>query len=358
MKKYLFAFILLFIIPSCNYLQEQSTPHISTRMTSDRNKITKIAILPFKNKSEKKGAEEVLRKCFFTNLSIKGYEVLRLEEIDERLNLAAINASNLEKEDVYKVGRIVKADALIYGTVTKCCKRFYGVYSQVVLGAEIKMVDAESSSVIWQAVHTEKTHSDAIPVSPFSIPEAVIESSINVREKVIADTADRLVKKFLATIPGKDFHSPINATAITVRSDGTSTGVYYRVQDGDTLPGISEKFYDDASKAEELRKANNDVSDDTLKAGQELVIPDMPILNDIEEIHQIDRNKYKKTVYRVKWGDNLYEIASRVFQDGKRWTVIFDANKREIKDINDLPVGQVIIIPLTIPEADQFKSGI
>lgn len=343
---------------SCNYIQEQSTPHVGTLRTSERNNITTVAILPFKNKSEKTGAEEVLRKCFFTNLSIKGYEVLRLEEIDERLNLAAINASNLDIEDIYKVGRIVKADALIYGTVTRCSKNFYGVYSQVVLGAEMKMVDARSSIVLWQASHTEKTHSDSIPLSPFSIPEAVIDSSINVREKVVADTADRLVKKFLAAVPGKDFYSPSNANVITVKSDGTSTGVYYRVQDGDTLPGISEKFYNDASKTEELRKANNEVSDDTLIAGQVLVIPDMPILNDIEEVHLIDRKRYKKTVYRVKWGDSFYKIASRIFQDGKRWTVIFDANKREIKDINDLPVGQVIIIPLTISETDLFKSDI
>lgn len=355
MKKNFFAFIVLFTISSCNYLQEQSTPHISTSLTSDRNKITTVAILPFKNKCEKKGAEEVLRKCFFTNISIKGYNLLKLEEIDERLNLASIDTSNLDKEDVYKVGRIVKADALIYGTVTKCCKKFFGVYSQVVLGAELKMVDARSSKVIWQADHTEKTHSDAIPVSPFSIPEAVIESSINVREKVIADTADRLVKKFLASIPNKDFDSPISANVISVKSDGPSMGVYYRVQDGDTLSSISEKFYDDTSRAEEISETNKDVSDVTLKVGQELIIPDMPILKDIEESQQIDRNKHKKTVYRVKWGDSFYELASKVFDDGKRWTIVYDANKHEIKDIRDLPVGQVIIIPLTISKADSFK---
>lgn len=358
MKKHFFAFIILFTISSCNYLQEKSTPHIKTLRTTERNNITTVAILPFKNKSEKKGSEELLRKSFFINLNIKGYDLLKLEEIDERLNLAAINASNLDKEDVYKVGRIVKADALIFGTVTKCCKRFYGVYSQVILGAEMKMVDARSSNVLWQADHTEKTHSDAIPVSPFSIPEAVIESSINVREKVIADTADRLVKKFLVSIPDKEFDSSISANVISLKSNGVSLGVYYRVQDGDTLSSISEKFYDDTSRAEELSKTNKDVSDDTLKAGQELVIPDMPILDDIAESLQIDRNRYKKTVYRVKWGDNLYEIACRVFQNGKRWTVIHDANKREIKDINDLPVGQIIIIPLTIPETDIFKEDI
>ena len=341
-------------------MEERSTPHVKTLHPPQRNEISSVAILPFKNKTEKKGSEDILRKCFFTNLSTKGYNVLRLEEVDERLRLAAIDAFSLGTEDVYKVGRIVKADALIYGEVTKCSKRFFGVYSQVVFGAEMKMVDAKSSKVIWQADHIEKTHSDSmpVPVSPLSIPEAVVESSFNIREKVIAETADRLIKKFLASIPGKDFDSPISANVISVKSNGHSMEVYYRVQDGDTLSGISGKFYDDASRIEDIRSANMDISDETMKAGQELIIPDVPILKDIEESQQIDRNKYKKTVYRVKWGDSLYEIASKVFHDGKRWTVIYDSNKNEIRNIKDLPVGQVLIIPLTIPKSDSFKRDI
>ncbi len=339
-------------------MEERSTPHVKTLLPLQRNEISSVAILPFKNKTEKKGSEDILRKCFFTNLSTKGYNVLRLEEVDERLRLAAIDASNLDTEDVYKVGRIVKADALIYGVVTKCCKRFFGVYSQVVFGAEMKMVDARSSKIIWQADHTETTHGGSVPASPFSVPEAVIESSINVREKVVSETADRLVKKFIVSIPCKDFNSSINANTITIRPNGPSMEVCYRVQDGDTLSGISEKFYADAAKAEGICKANNGVSEETLKAGQELVIPDVLILTDIEESQRIDRNKYKKAVYRVKWGDSLYEIASKVFRDGKRWTIIYDSNKREIMNIKDLPVGQVLIIPLAIPQSDSFKRDI
>ena len=358
MKKYFFAFILLFIVSSCNYLEERATPHIKTLHPPKRNEINTVAILPFKNKTEKKGSEEILRKCFFANLSMKGYNILRLEEVDERLNLAAIDASNLDKEEVYKVGRIVKADALIYGVVTKCCKRFFGVYSQVVFGAEMKMVDARSSKVIWQADHTETTHGGSVPISPFSVPEAVIESSINVRDKVVSDTADRLAKKFITSIPCKDFNSSISSYSITIKSDGSSMAVCYRVQDGDTLSSISEKFYADTSRTEQIGNANKGVSDETLKAGQELVIPDVPILKDIDEAQSIDKNKYKKTVYRVKWGDSLYDIASKVFHDGKRWTIIYDSNKREIMNIKDLPVGQVLIIPLTIPKSDSFKKDI
>lgn len=357
-KKSTCIFFILFSISSCNYIEERATPHVKILHPPGRNEISTVAILPLKNMSGKKGTEDILRKCFFANLSTKGYDMIRLEEVDERLNLAAISVSDLDKENVYKIGRIVKADALIYGKITACYKRCVGVYSVVVLGAEMKMLEVKSSKVIWQADHTEKTHSDSIPASIYSIPEAVIESSFNLREKVITDTADRLAKKFIASIPGKDFDSPINANVIYIKSNGASIEVCYRVQAGDTLSNISSKFYDDTSRTEDISKANKGISDATLKTGQEMVIPDMLVLCDIEESQQVDKSKHKKSVYRVKWGDSLYDIASKVFHDGKRWTVIYDANKHEIKNTKDLPVGQVLIIPLTVPKSDSFKRGI
>ena len=105
-------------------MEERSTPHVKTLLPLQRNEISSVAILPFKNKTEKKGSEDILRKCFFTNLSTKGYNVLRLEEVDERLRLAAIDASNLDTEDVYKVGRIVKADALIMAKLQSVTRDF------------------------------------------------------------------------------------------------------------------------------------------------------------------------------------------------------------------------------------------
>ena len=71
-------------------------------------------------------------------------------------------------------------------------------------------------------------------------------------------------------------------------------GVYYRVQNGDTLQGISVKFYDDMSRTEDISNANNGVSNETLRAGQELIIPDMPIIGNIEEIQQINKKNTRR----------------------------------------------------------------
>jgi len=49
--------------------------------------------------------------------------------------------------------------------------------------------------------------------------------------------------------------------------------------------------------------------------------------------------------YTVKKGDTLYSLSRRFYGDGKLWTRIVDANRDKIKDVKDLPVGAVLVIP-------------
>ena len=85
-------------------------------------------------------------------------------------------------------------------------KLFSVIYSRVTIGAELELVDTVDSKTIWKANHEELTHSGTPPMSPFSIPEKIIESSINVRDKVIGDTADTLAQKLVKGIPECDVH--------------------------------------------------------------------------------------------------------------------------------------------------------
>ena len=165
------------------------------------------------------------------------------KRLTERLRLAAIDASNLDKEDVYKVRPDREGGRPHLWRGYKVLQEIFGVYSQVVFGAEMKMVDARSSKIIWQADHTETTHGGSVPASPFSVPEAVIESSINVREKVVSETADRLVKKIYCQY----FHPKILihlSTLIQSLSDPMGPQWKYAIECRmvDTLSGISEKF--------------------------------------------------------------------------------------------------------------------
>ena len=345
--------ILLFVIlalSSCNYFQEFSKPKITTLSPPKHNHIKTVAILPFKNLTDNEEISTILRKAIFSNLSLKDYYLIKLNRVDHGLQMASYHTTDLGNVGHYKLGELLNADALIYGTVTKCSKLYGVVYSRVAIGAEIEMVDASNSKIIWKANHVELTHSGTPPFSPFSIPEKIVDSTINIRDKVVIDTANKLARKFVEDIPESNTEYSSNyflrEHVINIRNVGNMKEVHYKVQRKDTLFKIAKKFYGHGSKWRNIKYANGEIESASLKVGHDLVLPDVPVLTNINDAELLDKEHYKKAVYKVKWGDSLYNIASTLYHDGTKWRIIYEDNKDKIENIKDLTVGQVLIIPL------------
>ena len=336
----------IFFLSSCNYYQEFSQPKITTLLIHKHNKIRTIAILPFKNRTDNKEIPTILRNAIFSNLSLKNYDLIKLNQVDHRLKMASYHTTDIGNIGHYKLGKLLDADALIYGTVTKCSKLYGVVYSRVAIGAEIEMVDASNSKIIWKANHVELTHSGTPPFSPFSIPEKIIDSTINIRDKVIIDTADTLAEKIVKGIPECCTNNFLSKNAIIIRNVGNRKVVYYKVQRNDTLFKIARKFYGHNSRWRNIKYSNDEIGSTSLRIGQDLVLPDVPVLANINDAVLLDKEHYKKAVYEVKWGDSLYNIASTLYHDGTKWRVIYEENKDVVESIESLPVGQVLIIPL------------
>ena len=49
--------------------------------------------------------------------------------------------------------------------------------------------------------------------------------------------------------------------------------------------------------------------------------------------------------YVVQKGDSLWKIAKRVYDDGTKYTVIYEANRDKIKNPNAIYIGQELTIP-------------
>lgn len=49
--------------------------------------------------------------------------------------------------------------------------------------------------------------------------------------------------------------------------------------------------------------------------------------------------------YRVRRGDTLSKISKKVYNDGTKWKVIYEANKDSLADPGDLKLGQSLRIP-------------
>jgi nucleoid-associated protein YgaU len=103
--------------------------------------------------------------------------------------------------------------------------------------------------------------------------------------------------------------------------------IQYTVVAGDTLRGIAEQFYGDENQWRRIFNANRDQLTDHDPIPMELVLR-IPWFN-----------------YTVIAGDTLRSLAQRFYGDETQWPVIFNANRDQIPNPDEIFPGQVLNIP-------------
>ena len=152
---------------------------------------------------------------------------------------------------------------------------------------------------------------------------------------------------------------PDDTVAVGRGDDGgddepTAGSAKYIVVENDSLWIIARKTLGAGHKWERIRDANPGIDPDRLKIGMELVIPAVgpapapdPQTADeptAEDPLGLGLNRDMRQV-QVMENDSLWTIAQREYNDGTKWTILWDANKHRLKDKNSLRVGQKILVP-------------
>jgi len=106
----------------------------------------------------------------------------------------------------------------------------------------------------------------------------------------------------------------------------------YTWRKGDTYATVATTYLG-AGQTNTLRKANEDRREESLRAGDQILIP-----TDGEQTAS-------SSVYTVVAGDVLGTISTKVYGTSKKWQQIFDANRDVLESANSLKVGQVLRIP-------------
>jgi len=108
-----------------------------------------VAILPFSNASEsQQGGQEVRRGFYnhFCSLPFKDMELIRVDNLLEKAGLT--DPVEISKKSPQELGKILGVDAVIYGEISNFDKLFAVVYSQVAVGAKIKMYDTKTGGAL------------------------------------------------------------------------------------------------------------------------------------------------------------------------------------------------------------------
>jgi putative chitinase len=119
----------------------------------------------------------------------------------------------------------------------------------------------------------------------------------------------------------------------------------YTVMEGDHLWSIAQANYGSGYNWVDIARENNLVDPGQIEVGQELRLPDAPVIEikTDAQLAQEQLGKIEGDKYTVEEGNNLWEIALRSYADGYAWTRIAEANNLANPDL--IEVGQELSIP-------------
>jgi len=160
-----------------------------------------VAILPFIDESKSQKGAEAVRRGFYNHLSSLPYKDMELFRIDHLLRKAGlIDPVDVHKTPPEKLKEILNVDAVVFGTISNFDKLFAGIYSQVSVGADIKMYDTQGH-FLWSGQHVAHIHEGGISTTPVGIVASIIAAAMNVRDIQLLRACDDLFRDMVKTIP-------------------------------------------------------------------------------------------------------------------------------------------------------------
>jgi len=181
-----------------------------------------VAVLPFIDLSGSKEGARAMRLGFYNHFSSLAFKDMELFKVDDLLTRAGLtDPQAIRNTPPQKLGEILGVDAVVTGDVSDFDKYFAVLYSQVAVGAEIKMYDTKTGRLLWTGKNKVRKHEGGFSTNPVGIVAAVIVTALNVRDIQLLRANDDLFRDMVKTIPTPSLAQAKRPPAITLLTQDT-----------------------------------------------------------------------------------------------------------------------------------------
>ena len=196
-----------------------------------------VAVLPFLNRTDKQEAFDIVRKSFHGHFSTLNFAAVPLYKIDQALRQAGLDTSDkVAQTPSAKLREILRVDAIIRGEVTHYDRIYVGVYSQVAVGAEMRMVEAKTDKELWWAKNVSRKHGGGIATTPVGLILTAVSTAFNMREIELLRSSDDLFREMVRSIPQPTLAQALRPPGIAILAhDGMRRTDRYALKAGDVL---------------------------------------------------------------------------------------------------------------------------
>ncbi|HET9647114.1 MAG TPA: LysM peptidoglycan-binding domain-containing protein [Microlunatus sp.] len=134
----------------------------------------------------------------------------------------------------------------------------------------------------------------------------------------------------------------------------------HRVETGDDLWSLAERYYGEGTQWRRIAAANRHIlsgGPDRLVPGWKLTIPGIPAADPAEPASRTSAGSSPDRRVTVRAGDTLSSIAAELLGREHRWPELYAANRAVLGDPDELPVGVSLRVPAALAGADVATKG-
>ncbi len=123
--------------------------------SSDLGVVKTVAVIPFENLTGDKLASERVQKIFTTELlSLGAFEVVEPGEVLRTLRAGGSDPAALTLDDVKKLGKALRAQALFLGVVVEYDEGRGGGTPTPQVTLQLRLLDTETATTVWSVSRT------------------------------------------------------------------------------------------------------------------------------------------------------------------------------------------------------------
>jgi nucleoid-associated protein YgaU len=180
---------------------------------------------------------------------------------------------------------------------------------------------------------------------PSSEPRAEVMPEPVVAEDVIEILPPRMAAEFESDEEPGSSEPGVEVAGESASSEAPASARRHRVQSGETLSSIAERFYGEASAWRRIAEANPDLDVDRLAIGTEIVLPAIELPSTAEPVVPATPAPSGR-VHVVAEGETLSSIAATLYGDSSKWRSLYEANRASIgADPGAIRVGMRLVVP-------------
>jgi len=125
--------------------------------TADLTYIKRVAVVPLQNLTQERHAEGKLMNVVTTEILRRGvFDVVEFGEVAKVLKEEGYKEGGISKSVMERAGKRLNVQAFIVGAVEEYGAPRSGRDSYPVVAASLKLVDARSYKILWEATHAVK----------------------------------------------------------------------------------------------------------------------------------------------------------------------------------------------------------